>query len=160
MFLHNKRLQYTVRVAEPNPGLANLLLEQFGGAQGELAAASRYFTQALAEDDPGRKDLLMDIATEELSHLEIVGSIIVMLNKGAKGRIAEGVEEEGELYRSLNGAGNDSHITSLLYGAGAPLPTPRECPGQRPISTLSVSPPRTCAPISRPKPAPKSSTSG
>ncbi len=70
MFLHNKRLQYTVRVAEPNPGLANLLLEQFGGAQGELAAASRYFTQALAEEDPGRKDLLMDIATEELSHLD------------------------------------------------------------------------------------------
>ena len=121
MFLHNKRLQYTVRVAQPNPGLANLLLEQFGGAQGELAAAGRYFTQALAEDDPGRKDLLMDIATEELSHLEIVGSIIVMLNKGAKGRLAEGVEEEGELYRAINGAGNDSHITSLLYGAGAPL---------------------------------------
>lgn len=121
MFLHNKRLQYTVRVAEPNPGLANLLLEQFGGAQGELAAASRYFTQALAEDDPGRKDLLMDIATEELSHLEIIGSIIVMLNKGAKGRMAEGVEQEGELYRSLNGNGNDSHITSLLYGAGSPL---------------------------------------
>lgn len=121
MFIHNKRLQYTVRVAEPNPGLANLLLEQFGGAQGELAAASRYFTQALAEDDPGRKDLLMDIATEELSHLEVVGSIIVMLNKGAKGRLAEGVEEEGELYRAINGAGNDSHITSILYGAGAPL---------------------------------------
>nr|WP_314877568.1 manganese catalase family protein [uncultured Pseudomonas sp.] len=121
MFIHNKRLQYTVRVAQPNPGLANLLLEQFGGAQGELAAAGRYFTQALAEDDPGRKDLLLDIATEELSHLEVVGSIIVMLNKGAKGRLAEGVEEEGELYRAINGAGNDSHITSLLYGAGAPL---------------------------------------
>ncbi|MBD8483886.1 manganese catalase family protein [Pseudomonas coleopterorum] len=121
MFLHNKRLQYTVRVAAPNPGLANLLLEQFGGAQGELAAAARYFTQALAEDDPGRKDLLMSIATEELSHLEIVGSIIVMLNKGAKGQLAEGVQEEGELYRAINGAGNDSHITSLLYGAGAPL---------------------------------------
>lgn len=121
MFIHNKRLQYTVRVAQPNPGLANLLLEQFGGAQGELAAATRYFTQALAEDDPGRKDLLMDIATEELSHLEIVGSIIVMLNKGAKGRLAEGVEVEGELYRAINGAGNDSHITSILYGAGAPL---------------------------------------
>jgi Mn-containing catalase len=44
-----------------------------------------------------------------------------MLNKGAKGRMAEGVEEEGELYRAINGAGNDSHITSLLYGAGAPL---------------------------------------
>ena len=44
MFVHNKRLQYTVRVATPNPGLANLLLELFGGPQGELAAACRYFT--------------------------------------------------------------------------------------------------------------------
>lgn len=121
MFMHNKRLQYTVRVAQPDPGLANLLLEQFGGPQGELAAAMRYFTQAVSEDDPGRKDMLYDIATEELSHLEIIGSIVVMLNKGAKGNLAEGVEAEGELYRSLTGAGNDSHITSLLYGAGAPL---------------------------------------
>lgn len=72
-------------------------------------------------DNRTRKDLLMDIATEELSHLEIVGSIVVMLNKGAKGRLAEGGEEEGELYRAINGAGNDSHITSILYGAGAPL---------------------------------------
>ncbi len=63
----------------------------------------------------------MDIATEELSHLEIIGSIIVMLNKGAKGKLAEGVQAEGELYRDINGAGNDSHITSLLYGGGAPL---------------------------------------
>ena len=68
MFVHNKRLQYTVRVSQPDPGLANLLLEQFGGPQGELAAACRYFTQALAEEDPGRKDMLLDIATEELSH--------------------------------------------------------------------------------------------
>jgi Mn-containing catalase len=121
MFIHNRRLQYTVRVARPNPGLANLLLEQFGGAQGELAAAARYFTQALAEEDPGRKDLLMDIATEELSHLEIIGSIICMLNRGGKGQLAEGVQTEGELYRAINGDGNDSHITSLLYGGGAPL---------------------------------------
>jgi len=121
MFIHNKRLQYTVRVAAPNPGLANLLLEQFGGPQGELAAACRYFTQAIGEDDPGRKDMLFDIATEELSHLEIIGSIIAMLNKGAKGQLAEGVEKEAELYRSLTGGGNDSHITSLLYGGGPAL---------------------------------------
>jgi Mn-containing catalase len=75
MFMHNKRLQYTVRVAQPNPGLANLMLEQFGGPQGELAAALRYFTQALGEDDLGRKDMLLDIATEELSHLEVIGNI-------------------------------------------------------------------------------------
>ena len=96
MFMHNKRLQYTVRVSETNPGLANLMLEQFGGPQGELAAAMRYFTQALAEDDPGRKDLLLDIATEELSHLEIIGTIVAMLNKGAKGRLAEGAEEQAD----------------------------------------------------------------
>ncbi|AEF23401.1 MULTISPECIES: manganese catalase family protein [Pseudomonas] len=121
MFVHNKRLQYTVRVAGPNPGLANLLLEQFGGPQGELAAAMRYFTQGLAEDDAGRKDLLLDIATEELSHLEIIGSIVGMLNKGAKGDLAEAVEEEAALYRSLTEGGNDSHITSLLYGGGPAL---------------------------------------
>jgi Mn-containing catalase len=121
MFAHNKRLQYTVRVSETNPGLANLMLEQFGGPQGELAAACRYFTQALAEDDPGRKDMLMDIATEELSHLEVIGTVIAMLNKGAKGRLAEAVEEEGELYRSITAGGNDSHVTQVLYGGGPAL---------------------------------------
>ena len=121
MFVHNKRLQYTVRVAAPNPGLANMMLEQFGGPQGELAAAMRYFVQGVAEDDPGRKDMLMDIATEELSHLEVIGSIVGMLNKGAKGELSEGVEKEADLYRSLTGGGNDSHITSLLYGGGPAL---------------------------------------
>jgi len=121
MFAHNKRLQYTVRVAGPNPGLANLMLEQFGGPQGELAAACRYFTQAVAEEDPGRKDMLFDIATEELSHLEVIGNIVVMLNKGAKGQLAEGVEEEGLIYKDITAAGNDSHVTQLLYGGGAPL---------------------------------------
>lgn len=121
MFMHNKRLQYTVHVAESNPGLANLMLEQFGGPQGELAAAMRYFTQALSEDDPGRKDMLLDIATEELSHLEVIGSIVCMLNKGSKGRLAETVDEQGEMYRTISGGGNDSHTTQLLYGAGAPL---------------------------------------
>lgn len=121
MFAHNKRLQYTVRVEQPNPGLANLMLEQFGGPQGELAAACRYFTQALSEDDPGRKDMLFDIATEELSHLEVIGNIVVMLNKGAKGRLAEGVDQAADLYRNITGAGNDSHVTQVLYGGGAPL---------------------------------------
>lgn len=119
MFAHNKRLQYTVRVSESNPGLANLMLEQFGGPQGELAAACRYFTQYLAEDDPGRKDMLIDIATEELSHLEVIGNIVAMLNKGAKGRISEGVDSEADLYRQISGSGNSSHVTQLLYGGGA-----------------------------------------
>lgn len=119
MFVHNKRLQYTVRVSEPNPRLASLMLEQFGGPQGELAAAMRYFTQALAESCPKRKDMLLDIATEELSHLEVIGSIVCMLNKGVNAKMAEGAEQ-GELLRDVF-SGGESHTTSLLYGGGAPL---------------------------------------
>lgn len=63
----------------------------------------------------------MDIATEELSHTEIIGSLVGMLNKGAKGELAEGTENEAELYRSLTQNGNDSHVTSLLYGGGPAL---------------------------------------
>ncbi|ANN66041.1 manganese catalase family protein [Bordetella bronchialis] len=121
MFAHNKRLQYTVRVQSSNPGLANLLLEQFGGPQGELAAAMRYFTQYVAEEDPGRKDMLIDIATEELSHLEVIGTLVAMLNKGAKGQLAEAVDTEAELYRAVSGPGNDSHVTQVLYGGGPAL---------------------------------------
>jgi Mn-containing catalase len=120
MFMHNKRLQYTVRVAEPNPRLATMMLEQFGGADGELAAAMRYFTQGLGEDDPGRKDMLLDIATEELSHLEVIGSIIAMLNKGVKAQLAEGLMEEAELYRTI-GASGVSAKESLLFGGGPAL---------------------------------------
>jgi Mn-containing catalase len=120
MFAHNKRLMYTVHVSETNPFLASLMLEQFGGPQGELAAAMRYFTQALAEEDPGRKDMLLDIATEELSHLEVIGSIVCMLSKGVKGAIAEGLGSQGELFRMMN-AGGDSQTLSLLYGGGAAL---------------------------------------
>lgn len=120
MFMHNKRLQYTVRVSEPNPVLASLLLEQFGGPDGELAAAMRYFTQGLAEEDPGRKDMLLDIATEELSHLEVIGSIVAMLNKGAKGQLAEAALSEADLYMSLT-RGGDSHTQALLYGGGPAL---------------------------------------
>ena len=87
MFVHNKRLMYTVRVSEPNPRLASLMLEQFGGPDGELAAAMRYFTQAIGEDDSNRKDMLLDIATEELSHLEVIGSIVAMLSKGVKAKM-------------------------------------------------------------------------
>jgi Mn-containing catalase len=120
MFMHNKRLQYTVRVSEPNPVLATMLLEQFGGADGELAAAMRYFTQGLGEDDPGRKDMLLDIATEELSHLEVIGSIVAMLNKGVKANIAEAAMEEAELYRLIGNSGVSAK-EALLFGGGPAL---------------------------------------
>jgi Mn-containing catalase len=75
MYHHVKKLMYTVRVDTPDPSFGNMLLEQFGGANGELAAAMQYSIQGLNCEDPERKDLLMDIGTEELSHLEVVGSL-------------------------------------------------------------------------------------
>jgi Mn-containing catalase len=75
MYHHVKKLMYTVRVDEADPIFGNMLLEQFGGANGELAAAMQYSIQGLNCDDMERKDLLMDIGTEELSHLEIVGAL-------------------------------------------------------------------------------------
>jgi Mn-containing catalase len=78
VYHHVKKLMYTVRVDEPDPSFGNMLLEQFGGANGELAAAMQYSIQGLNCEDPDRKDLLMDIGTEELSHLEIVGTLARM----------------------------------------------------------------------------------
>jgi Mn-containing catalase len=75
MYHHIKKLMYTVHVDRPDVKFGNLLLEQFGGANGELAAAMQYSIQGLNCDDPERKDMLMDIGTEELSHLEIVGTL-------------------------------------------------------------------------------------
>jgi Mn-containing catalase len=75
MYHHVKKLMYTVHVDSPDPRFGNMLLEQFGGANGELAAAMQYSIQGLNCEDPARKDLLMDIGTEELSHLEVVGNL-------------------------------------------------------------------------------------
>jgi Mn-containing catalase len=84
MYHHVKQLMYTVRVGIPDPRFGNMLLEQFGGANGELAAAMQYSVQGLNCDDPERKDLLMDIGTEELSHLEVVGTLARMHLKPLK----------------------------------------------------------------------------
>src|ERR1700754_2934489 len=75
MYHHIKKLMFTVRVGTPDPRFGNMLLEQFGGANGELAAAMQYSIQGINCEDAERKDLLMDIGTEELSHLEIVGCL-------------------------------------------------------------------------------------
>jgi len=84
MYHHVKKLMYTVNIGEPDPRFGRMLLEQFGGANGELAAAMQYSIQGLNCEDPARKDLLMDIGTEELSHLEVVGALIRMHLKPMK----------------------------------------------------------------------------
>jgi Mn-containing catalase len=94
MFHHVKELQFNARVSEPDPKFAALLLEQFGGGNGELKAAMQYFTQAFScrQAYPKHYDLLMDIATEEFSHLEIVGATIQMLLGPINGELKNAVE--------------------------------------------------------------------
>ena len=84
MFQHIKDLQFNARVSGPDPRFANMLLDQFGGGNGELKAAMQYFVQAFGcrRAYPDKYDLLMDVATEEFSHLEIVGATITMLLEG------------------------------------------------------------------------------
>src|SRR6202048_1937729 len=78
MYHHIKKLMYTVQVNQPDPRFGNMLLEQFGGANGELAAAMQYSIQGINCENMACKDLLMDIGTEELSHLEIIGTLARM----------------------------------------------------------------------------------
>lgn len=94
MFYHVKDLQFNARVSKPDPRFARLLLEQFGGANGELKAAMQYFVQAFScrNPFPEKYDMLMDIATEELGHLEIVGATIQMLLGPVNGKMKEVVE--------------------------------------------------------------------
>ena len=127
MFLHNKRMMYDVHVDRPNPEFAKMLLEQFGGPNGELAAAMRYFTQGWAEKDRKRRDMLLDIATEELSHLEMVGQTLVLLLKGSPGAEMDAVEGGylGELIDGKHETYVDLSLTSgptlLTGGSGLRL---------------------------------------
>ena len=107
MFYHVKELQFNARVSGPDPRFATLLLEQFGGGNGELKAAMQYFIQAFGcrQPYPDKYDLLMDIATEEFSHLEIVGATITMLLDGVNGELKDAVEQ--------------SDLTKLLSGTAA-----------------------------------------
>lgn len=104
MFYHSKELQFNARVTKPDPRFAKLLLEQFGGGNGELKAAMQYFTQAFSVRHayPDKYDLLMDIATEEFSHLEIVGATIQMLLSGINGELKQASEQE-EITTLLDG---------------------------------------------------------
>ncbi|QNT78625.1 manganese catalase family protein [Entomobacter blattae] len=77
MFFHTKKLMFPVNVGTPNASFGQYLLEQFGGATGELTAALQYWVQSFHVTDPAIRDMLQDIAVEEFSHLEMMGQLIV-----------------------------------------------------------------------------------
>lgn len=110
MFHHVKELQFNARIEKPDARFASILLEQFGGGNGELKAAMQYFVQAFGcrQSYPDKYDLLMDIATEEFSHLEIVGATITMLLDGLNGDLKNAADKAPMMkLMSGNGAKDD-----------------------------------------------------
>lgn len=132
MFHHVKELQFNARVSKPDVRFAKLLLEQFGGPNGELKAAMQYFVQAFGcrKPHPDKYDMLMDIATEEFSHLEIVGATIQMLLTGVNGEL-KNAADESDLTKMLDGkAAKENYIHEaminphfFLVSGGTPMLT-------------------------------------
>ena len=92
MWTYNKTLQYPVNIKCTNPRLAKVIISQYGGPDGELAASLRYLSQRFGMPDQKSKAILNDIGTEELAHLEMVGSIVHQLTKNAS---IEEIEKAG-----------------------------------------------------------------
>lgn len=84
MFIYEKKLQYPVKVARPNPKLASIIISQYGGPDGELGASLRYLSQRYSMPFDEQKGLLTDIGTEELGHLEMVGALVHQLTRNLK----------------------------------------------------------------------------
>jgi spore coat protein JC len=81
MFIYDKKLQYPVKIDNPNPRLAAVIISQYGGPDGELGASLRYLSQRYSMPFDELKGLLTDIGTEELGHLEMVGAIVHQLTR-------------------------------------------------------------------------------
>lgn len=132
MVYHVKDLQFNARVTKPDPRFARLMLEQFGGANSELTSALQYFVQAFCcrKPFPDKYDLLMDIAAEELSHLEIVGATIQMLLGPVNGEMKDAVENM-EINKLTNGKAEKENFIHqaltnpqfLLISQGSPTLT-------------------------------------
>lgn len=113
MFVYEKRLQYPVKIKQTNPKLAQIIITQYGGPDGELGASLRYLSQRFTMPVPELKATLNDIGTEELGHLEMIGAIVYQLTKNLN-------EEQ------LKAAGFDAyfvdHTTGVYPSSAAGVP--------------------------------------
>jgi len=86
MWDYERKLIYPVKIKNPNPALAKIVISQYGGPDGELGASLRYLSQRFTMPDSATKGLLNDIGTEELSHLEMVGTLVYQLTRGTNAK--------------------------------------------------------------------------
>jgi spore coat protein JC len=114
MWVYEKKLEYPVKIKNPDPRMAKVIITQYGGPDGELAASIRYLSQRFSMPTEEAKSILNDIGTEELAHLEIVGSIFSQLTKGIPAKL---LEKDG-----LGGYYADhDHAVYPLSAAGTPF---------------------------------------
>lgn len=118
MWAYEKKLEYPVKICNPNPKLAKLIITQYGGPDGELGASLRYLSQRFSMPCARTKGLLNDIGTEELAHLEIVGSICHQLLKGStdcelREQYAPGFVEHGLGVYPQDSTGNPFNAAAL-----------------------------------------------
>lgn len=128
VFFHDKELMISVSVDAPNRHYAALALEQFGGANGELKACLQYLVQSFGVSNPIVRDLLMDISTEEISHLELVGTVVAQFLAPVRGATADGTAEvrmqgEADALRHADATAAKARI----LGGGGPMPV--DCAG-------------------------------
>lgn len=124
MFYHDKELMIPVAVQSPSRHHAAMVLEQFGGANGELKACLQYFIQSFGVTDPQVKDLLMDISTEEISHLELVGTVVSQFLAPVQTGTSDGMADprmhvEADALRHANATA----AKALVLGGGGPILT-------------------------------------
>jgi len=122
MYHHDKALIIPVQVDAPHAGYAANLLEQFGGANGELTACLQYFVQSFGAQDPSTRDLLLDISTEEISHLEVVGTLISQFLAPIHAGTVDGTADP-RMQREADGlrGANSTLQKALVLGGGGPM---------------------------------------
>ena len=103
MFIYEKKLQYPIRIKNPNPALAKIIISQYGGPDGELGASLRYLSQRFSMPYPELQGVLTDIGTEELGHLEMVGTLVRQLTRNLS------IEE-------IKAAGYDAYFVDRTLG--------------------------------------------
>lgn len=92
MWMYDKKLEYPIKIKNPDPRMAKLIITQYGGPDGELGASLRYLSQRFSMVTPEAKAILNDIGTEELAHLEMIGTMVRQLTRGIS---TKEIEESG-----------------------------------------------------------------
>ena len=123
MYYHDKSLIIPVEVDAPNASYAALMLEQFGGVNGELTACLQYFVQSFGVTDPSTRDLLIDVSTEEMGHLEIVGTLIAQFLSPLRAGTTDGTADPIMLRQAdaLRSASSTVQKSILCAGGGPML---------------------------------------